>query len=205
MATKIFLIRHGLTLWNHEHRYQGHTDIELSEEGIKQAVALKKRFMNTELQAIYSSDLQRAVKTAEIINEAHQLPLQLFPELREINFGKWEGLTYEQIEKQYPQQLKGWITNPHLIKIPDGECLTMVQERAMRIMRYIGSEHPEGSLIVIAHGVIIATIICGFLRLSVEKMKDYKQDNTAVAMMTIEGNKASLDLFNDLSHLETSF
>ena len=202
MATKVFLIRHGLTLWNHERRYQGHTDIELSEEGIKQAIALKIRFMKTKLQAIYSSDMQRTVKTAEIINEAHQLPLQLFTELREINFGNWEGLTYEQIAKQYPQQLHGWVTTPHLTKIPGGESLMAVQERAMRIMHVIVSKHPEGSVIIVAHGVVIATIICGFLELPIEKMKEYKQDNTAVALMTIEENKASLDLFNDLSHLE---
>lgn len=213
MALKTIFVRHGLTCWNHIRRYQGHTDISLSEDGIKQAYALKKRFSNNHVEAIYSSDLLRAVKTAEIINEAHKLPLLTYPELREINFGIWEGLTFPEIAERYPELVQKWLTTPHLVEIPEGESFSLVQERGMKAMRQIITRQPEGEIIVVAHGVIIATILGGLLEIPLNKLQEYKHDNTAVSIVTLTptvtkqsslGYKASLDMFNDLSHLESS-
>lgn len=213
MALKIFLVRHGLTSWNHVHRYQGHTDIVLSEDGIKQAYALKERFSNTPVEAIYSSDLQRARKTAEIINEAHCLPLHTCPDLREINFGSWEGLTFAEIAERYPELSQKWLTTPHLVELPAGESLAKVQARGMDVMQKIIGGHPEGQVIVVAHGVIIATILGGLLKIPLHQMQEYKQDNTAVSLVTVAPcagkqfpleYEASLELFNDLAHLGSS-
>jgi alpha-ribazole phosphatase len=213
MALKILLVRHGVTSWNHVHRYQGHTDIVLSEDGIKQAYALKERFSNTPVEAIYSSDLLRAVKTAEIINEAHGLPLHTCPELREINFGIWEGLTFTEITKRYPELSQKWLTGPHLVKLPEGENVAQVQARGMEATQQIIASHPDGQVIVVAHGVIIATILGGLLKIPLNKLQEYKQDNTAVSIVSISksngkqislGYQASLETFNDLSHLESS-
>jgi alpha-ribazole phosphatase len=213
MALKIFFVRHGLTSWNHVHRYQGHTDIFLSEDGIKQAYALKERFSNTPVEAIYSSDLQRARKTAEIINEAHRLPLNTCPELREIHFGNWEGLTFSEITERYPELSQKWLTTPHLIELPAGESLAKVQKRGMEVIHHIIARHLKGQVIVVAHGVIIATILGGLLKIPLHKMQGYKQDNTAVSLVTVAPRtgkqfpleyEANLELFNDLSHLESS-
>lgn len=213
MSLKIIFVRHGLTSWNHVRRYQGHTDIVLSEDGIKQAYALKKRFSNTHVEAIYSSDLLRAVKTAEIINEAHSLPLHTCPELREINFGIWEGLTFSEITERYPELIQKWLTTPHLVEIPEGESVIKVQARGMEVTQQIIARHRKGQVIVVAHGVIIATILGGLLKIPLHRIQEYKQDNTAVSIVTVApidakrnspGYQASLEMFNDLSHLESS-
>jgi len=202
VTTQIIFVRHGQTEWNYLSRYQGHTDVVLSEEGIKQAHALRERFKQAKLEAIYSSDLQRAIKTAEIINKEHQLPLQILPELREIYFGEWEGLTHRQIEEQYADLLHQWWTTPHLVQIPGGESLDNVQKRSMRALKKILAQYQSGQIMIVAHGVIIATMICGLLDIPQSRMVEYKQDNTAVTMVTVSPQKATLDYYNDLTHLK---
>lgn len=202
MATNFFLIRHGLTFWNHEHRYQGHTDIELNNEGIRQAQTLKKRFAMEKFDAIYSSDLKRALKTAEIINEIHQLPIQISSELREINFGVWEAHTYRELERDYPELLKIWLTKPELLHIPQGESFAMVRDRAVKLIRNIVLQYSNSTVAVITHGGTIAALICGLLGLSLDNIRKYKHNNAAVTLLTITQDKVILKLFNDLSHLE---
>lgn len=201
MTTKIFLIRHGATFWNHEHRYQGHTDIELNREGIKQAQALKKRFSTETLDAIYSSDLQRALRTAEIINETHNLSVQICPALKEINFGAWEGLTYQDIEKRYPQHLKIWLEKPYLLHIPQGESFYMVRDRATEAIKAIAGKYPNGSVAVVSHGVTIAAVLCGVQDIQLDKIQDYKNKNASVSILTIDNknNDVSLNMLNDFS------
>jgi len=133
MSNSLILIRHGLTIWNHEFRYQGHTDIELSEEGVKQAQALQKRLAGEKLDAIYSSDLSRAVQTASIIAKPHRLELITDSRLREVNFGVWEGLNFKEIESRYPDLLKTWLEAPHNLEIPQGETFMAMHDRALTL------------------------------------------------------------------------
>ncbi len=113
--TKLLLVRHGQTLWNHVARYQGHTDIDLSDTGRTQAKLLSMRLAGVSLQAVYASDLRRALDTARIIAEPHDLAVQALPQLREINFGAWEGLTFKEIKAGYSDNCG------HLARFP-GQC-----------------------------------------------------------------------------------
>ena len=100
--TKLIIVRHGQTLWNLERKYQGHSDIALTDTGLKQAQAVAERLAEEAVAAVYASDLSRAYKTAGYIAAKHNLTVHTVPELREIKFGDWEGLTYEEISVRWP-------------------------------------------------------------------------------------------------------
>ena len=95
--TRITFIRHGQTLWNQLRKYQGHSDIPLNSTGIQQARRVAERLSKETLHAVYSSDLSRAVQTAQAIAQKHELSVQTLGGFREMDFGLWEGLTYEEI------------------------------------------------------------------------------------------------------------
>ena len=203
MTKRLIFIRHGLTLWNHEFRYQGHTDIELSDEGVRQAQSLQKRLAVENIDAIYSSDLSRALQTASIIARPHRLEVVADPRLREVNFGVWEGLNYKEIELRYPELLKVWLETPHLLQVPQAETFLAMQDRALRCIREIIAAKPSGSMAVVSHGGTIAALLCALLEQPLNRMWDYKQKNAAVSILTIDEKGAAAEVINDTSHLES--
>jgi broad specificity phosphatase PhoE len=132
----LLLVRHGETDWNAEGRLQGHTDRPLNEYGRRQAQRLADELAGEELEAIYSSDLARARETAEIVGERLGLPVVLDPDLREKNWGTWEGLT--PVERD-AVELVGESTEEHT-------------ERTLRALRRIAGRHPDGRVLVVTHG-----------------------------------------------------
>ena len=135
--TTLLLVRHGETDWNAEGRLQGQTDRPLSDYGRRQARKLAEELEGEELEAIYSSDLARARETAEIVGERLGLPVELDPDLREKDWGTWEGLTSVERDRV---EFVGETTQAH-------------QERILRALRRISERHPgEGSVLVVTHG-----------------------------------------------------
>lgn len=202
MTKRIYLIRHGITLWNNEFRYQGHTDIELSPEGKTQAQALRQRLQQENITAIYSSNLKRALETAEIINEPHQLEIKINPLFKEINFGVWEGLTYKDLQIKYPEQLKIWTETPHLLKLEKGETFSELRDRALIGIQEVLSFYKEGNILIVSHGGTIASLICGLLKEPLIKMWEYKQKNAALNILRIHDDEVSIEVLNDTSHIE---
>jgi broad specificity phosphatase PhoE len=136
-VTTLLLVRHGETDWNADGRLQGHTDRPLSDFGRRQARELAAELEGDELEAIYSSDLARARETAEIVGERLGLPVELDPDLREKDWGNWEGLTAVERDRV---EFVGESTEAH-------------QERMLRALRRIAERHPgEGRVLVVTHG-----------------------------------------------------
>lgn len=119
--TKIIFVRHGQTEWNVLGRYQGQTDIALSPLGIEQAEKLAAHFPVDKVEAVYSSDLVRAMTTARCVADRFGLTVEPRPELRELNFGDWEGLTYDEIVAKWPDALNNFFQHPDVLEIPHGE------------------------------------------------------------------------------------
>jgi broad specificity phosphatase PhoE len=133
----LLLVRHGETDWNAEGRLQGHTDRPLSDYGRRQARRLAEELVGEELEAIYSSDLARAHETAEIVGERLGLPVALEPDLREKDWGTWEGL--DAVERDRVEFV--------------GESTEAHQERMLRALRRIAERHPgDGRVLVVTHG-----------------------------------------------------
>lgn len=169
--THLYLIRHGSTDWNQQRRYQGHADPPLNEEGRRQAeeagrrLAALLRDYDYPLAAVYTSDLQRAVSTAKIVLEVYRTTsvearalrtspslLRPTPLLREIGFGAWEGLTYDEVYQRWGTLVEYWYRDPGAVTPPGGEPYRRFCRRIERAFRVINARHPEGAVVMVTHG-----------------------------------------------------
>jgi broad specificity phosphatase PhoE len=150
-VTTLLLVRHGETDWNADGRLQGQTDRPLNDFGRRQARTLAEQLAGEELEAIYSSDLSRARETAEIVGERLDLPVELDPELREKDWGTWEGLT--AVERDRVEFV--------------GESAEEHRERTLRALRRIAERHPgDGRVLVVTHGGSIRRVQTAVLGLA---------------------------------------
>jgi len=159
---RLLLARHGLTVANQQHRYIGVSDPPLSDEGLAQAEALAVRLAWEGLTALYSSPLRRALQTAEVIARACGLKAQVEPDLREMDFGCWEGLTRAEIVERYPEQMRAWKMDPTAEPAPHGgESLAQMARRAKAAYDRILARHGDGeTVLIVAHGGVLQALLC---------------------------------------------
>lgn len=158
--TQLCLVRHGQTDWNLEGRYQGQSDVALNEKGFEQARNLAEQLKEQTFNVIYSSDLKRARQTAEPIANALGMKVQLEPRLREINQGKWEGVLVEDIKARYAEVWSRRTEDPANVRPPGGETVREVSMRVYAALDDAARLFPNGQLLIISHGLSIATAIC---------------------------------------------
>lgn len=186
---RIYLARHGETDWNRARRVQGSQNTELNEKGITQACGLADQILEEGLQfdALYSSPQRRALRTAEIISERFNLPVQTDSRLMEINFGKWEGHTWDEIQELYPEEFAYYSEDRWNHCVPEGESHHMLLDRALEALRDIASSNPSDSdILVVSHGALILALRC--------KQRD-EWDWSSLMNYSIPN--ASLTLFDD--------
>lgn len=200
--TRVLLIRHAQSQWNEAGKYQGFSDIALSEKGRLQAKLLRDRLKNTKIHAFYSSDLSRALETAAIVAEPHGLPVNPVPELRELNFGLWEGLTYEEILDNYQSICEQWCLKPGSVAVPQGESFEKLKARAYKALTNLVHNHQEETILVVSHGGTVRSIICAVLDLELDCIWRLRQDNAALNIIDFYENAAIITLLNDCHHLE---
>jgi len=200
--TRLLLIRHGETTWNAEGRYQGQTDVPLNETGRRQAQALAQRLASEEIDAVYASDLRRALETAKIIAAPHSLPVQEDSRLRELCFGVWEGLSYAEIEEQAPDTLAAWRDAPLDNTPPGGETLTQFSERVQAFLDDVKGNHPEQTVLVAAHGGTLRAVLCSALGLSPASYWQFRVSNGSLSDVSLYEEGAILNVLNDTAHLE---
>ncbi|PKM81834.1 MAG: alpha-ribazole phosphatase [Firmicutes bacterium HGW-Firmicutes-14] len=201
-VTRLYLVRHGETQWNRSLRYQGHRDIPLSEEGYSQAQKIARRLSREKLEGAYASDLSRALETAKVIAGFHGLKVKAVPQLKETNFGLWEGLTYSEIDEQFHEVMKGWRSNPRDTKIPGGESLGEVADRCRAGLEQVVKENKGKSVLVVAHGGIIRIAVATVLGMDLNDYWKIKQDNVSLNIIEYyEKDRAILCLLNDTAHL----
>lgn len=152
MDTMLYLARHGETDWNRQGRYQGQLDIPLNTKGREQARALADSLTMIGPGAIWASDLCRARETAEIVALPHQLPVLTHPGLREMDFGEWQGLTWQEVEASFPQVWPRWIRDPASVQIPKAEGVEALESRFNLTLQGICTLYPGQKLIVVSHG-----------------------------------------------------
>jgi broad specificity phosphatase PhoE len=150
-VTEILLARHGETDWNLEHRVQGHTDRPLNATGLEQARALAAELGPEPLVAVYASDLVRARDTAVIVAKTHGLDVVLDPDLREKNFGSWEGLTDVEIRRRFPDASRG--------RWGDAETTEVVAARTIAAIDRIRAVHPSDTVLAVSHGGPLRAIL----------------------------------------------
>ena len=150
--TRIHLIRHGEVVGAGTPRYNGHADVGLTERGVAQYHLMKERLAGIPIAACYSSDLTRCVVGARILGEHFGVKPVLERNLRELNIGIWEGMTWEEIISRYPDQWQARLNDLVNYRVPEGENLIDMNERAMPVIRRIVERHRGEDVLVVAHG-----------------------------------------------------
>ncbi len=148
-------MRHGESTWNREHRIQGQLDPPLSELGRAQAQLVAKRLASSRPEAIYASDLKRALETAAPIAAATGLEVQPRPELREIFLGEWEGLHTAELAERFPEVWARWTSEADWDLVPGGEGAAAFETRVGAAIDGLLDAHPHGNAIVVTHGGVI--------------------------------------------------
>lgn len=151
-SVRLIAIRHGETQWNAEQRVQGHLDSALTQRGIGQSRALAVRLSRERFSVLYSSDLGRAMRTAEIISELTRTPIIRESGLRERNMGIFEGLTKNEMARRFPVEYSDYQRVGHGYRIPQGESGQDRFERSIRVLTEIASRHPGGAIAAVTHG-----------------------------------------------------
>ncbi|MBQ7497392.1 MAG: histidine phosphatase family protein [Selenomonas sp.] len=201
--TRLVLIRHGQTAWNKSGKYQGQSDVALSEEGLEQARCLAEHFPVEKLDAVYASDLSRAMVTAETVAQKFDLDVRPEPAFRELSFGKWEGLTYAEIVAGWPDAMANFLTHPDIMEIPQGESFPQVQQRAMARLKEIVAEHEphDHTVGIFAHGAVLRTILTGIMQMPLSQVWTLSQYNTAVNIVRFDEGRPTVELLNSTAHL----
>jgi alpha-ribazole phosphatase len=203
--TKVIFIRHGQTEWNVTGRYQGQSDVKLTEEGKKQAEKLADNFPVAKVDAIYASDLCRAMVTAETIANKFGLKVQAEPAFRELSFGDWEGLTYQQIVDKWEEAMANFLQHPDILEIPGGESFPAVQQRAMKRLNELIEKHDGQTIVVVAHGAVLRTMLTAALHMPLQYLWSIRQFNTAVNIVRYDSDaNPTVELLNSTAHLGSS-
>ena len=200
---KLTLVRHGATQWNASRRFQGHSDTPLSEEGRAQARALAARLSKERVDAIYASDLSRALETARIVAAPHVLDVRADARLREFAFGAWEGLTWAEIVATRPHLDDASWTKAEFYEPEGGETFALVTAR-MRAFLDDAAAGENGHAVVVTHaGALHAALSAlGLGPAAGEPAPRFSPASlTAVAM---EGGRARLITLNDVDHLDST-
>lgn len=200
-TTRIFLIRHGETEWNRDARIQGHRDIPLNEIGRQQARLLVGRLGGQGIQAVYASDLSRALDTARIALEGLGLEIRATSDLREASFGAWEGMGWNQVETEFPEEVARYRREFGTYAPPGGESLAQVRERAVRAFDRISAENPGATLSIFSHGGPCRAILSKILGMEVRGSRRLGMSNASVHIVEREGKESRVTLLNDTGHL----
>lgn len=162
----IYFARHGETDWNIAKRIQGTTDIALNQTGLEQAKQLAKNLLGKKvnLYKIYSSKQIRAYETARIVGDFLDIPVEQIDGLEEMKLGVWEGHTWKEVEKLYPEEFQYWLNNRRYTRTPSGESYQDVLERVFhaldRIMNESDQENKEGKdILILSHGAVLLTLM----------------------------------------------
>lgn len=193
---RLYLARHGETDWNIEERFQGWADRPLSEIGKRQAAELREFLRSVRFAAAYSSDLQRARRTAEIVLDGRGLEVRQIKGLREMNMGDLDGLTVKDITARHPGALETWRRDPGRCTMPGGESLEMVRERAAAAVEGVAREHREGNVLVVAHHTTNKTILCSLLGIPFSGIHVLRQPPCALSVIDYLDDRAFLRAVN---------
>ncbi len=230
MVTTLFLIRHGETEGSETKRYKGSMDVALSDKGIEQARKaavfvydyLKKNVADRDkgylrdiqketgrpirpsgaakLEAVYCSDLSRAVKSAEKIAGPYECEPVSVPELRERNFGIWENMNFVEIRDRYPVEFNAWADNPLQFSPPGGESTLDLRDRVLPAFDRILDSHSGQCIAIVAHGGINRVLLCHMLGIPLENIFRIEQDYAAVNIIEFWDRYPVVKCMNHVSY-----
>lgn len=201
-ATRVLAVRHGETDWNAALRIQGHTDIVLNERGHWQAAQLARALADEGVQAVYSSDLQRAHQTAQAVATRVGVTVQHEPGLRERHFGAFEGLTFDEVERQWPGDALRWRRREAAFAPGGGESLQDFHARSVAASAALAARHRGQTIVLVAHGGVLDCLYRAAARAALDAPRSWQLRNAAVNRLLHTEAGFTLVGWNDSSHLQ---
>ncbi len=165
MATRVFLARHGEVENHASGVYNGRTDVGITRKGREQMKTVLEKVRDQGISAVYCSTLSRTVEGAELISSALGLDYETLPEIRERNFGEWEGLTDAGIRERYPELYETWKEDVTTVRPPEGETLLDVSERVLKVLGRLVEKHRGEAIVIVAHGGVNRVILAEALKI----------------------------------------
>lgn len=203
MATKVIVIRHCEARGNIDRIFNGHYDGDITENGERQLVQLARRMQTISFDALYSSPLQRAKKTAAAANSGKNLPVQLEDGLMEIHGGVWEGKPWKEFPSLFPEDSEAWNLHPWDFAPEGGESMRHVYARIWDTVTMLAKKNQGKTICCVSHGCAIRNLVCHAKGWPIERLNDVQWcENTALNVLAFDDAwQASLLLENDASHL----
>tara|TARA_A100001037_G_scaffold306857_1_gene357372 strand:- start:38075 stop:38689 length:615 start_codon:yes stop_codon:yes gene_type:complete len=201
---RLYLVRHGETVWNFENRIQGASDVPLNEKGRDQAKSLAIKLQKIQFLKFFSSPLERAIETAKIISMSQHSAITKKDNFAELDQGKLEGLKFQEIQEQFPEFSSKWRIVPGEVRMPGGETLHELQERAWAGIENIYNEFfdEEKPILIVSHNLAIICILSKILGVSLNEFRKFRQHNASVNIIEHDSMRGwSVVTMNDLSHL----
>lgn len=200
---RFIIVRHGETEFNRLNKYQGQFDTPLSSLGVEQAsITAEHIAKNYRIDAIYSSDLSRAVKTAEPIAEAFGIRINTTPAFRELDVGRWTLRTVKEIEKSEPEVVRSYRENLGTFRFPEGESFWEASERALKKFKEIAALHDSQTVLLVSHGGVIRTLLARLQGCPISELNRVKfVPNTSLTIIDYDGENAEILVVGDNSHL----
>ncbi|MFA5865214.1 MAG: histidine phosphatase family protein [Phycisphaerae bacterium] len=201
-VTELIVVRHGQTAWNIQGRHQGHLDSDLSETGIRQAKALADRLSKLSFTAFYSSDLKRALHTAEYIAQKTGHPILADPRLRERNYGIFRGMTVHEIQLQYPDEYGHFISGDPDYVIPEGQSARQKFEAAVQCAKEIVKGHVGERIVIVSHGGVLDALLRHTCGIALSIPRRFKMYNASLNTFFIDDGIWKLNTWGDICHLK---
>ncbi len=198
---RLLLVRHGISEYNSARRFAGYSDVEMSAAGYEQAERLRDRLAGEKIDAVYSSDLRRALVTAEILCSGRNVDIVPCSELREVNYGDVEGLTFPEISRLYPEVAE-LITNFSLqLWFPGGESFTEFIERTSKFLDRLEKHAPEKTILIVSHSGPLRVLLCRLLGIDLVHWRQIRLDNASLSIVETYPQRVIISLLNDTDYL----
>ena len=201
---RLYLVRHGQSEYNVSRKFAGAgSDVALTAAGVRQAELLRDRLASEKIDAVYSSTMKRALSTAGVVSEKHGVEIVSCPELGEINYGAVEGKTFDEVSFEYPLLAKQIYGADPKIRFPGGESFEEFPRRICRFLDRITKYDDAQTVLVVAHGGSIRTLVCRLLDIDINNhWAQIRIDNASLTVLETGKNGTVISLLNDVSHLK---
>ena len=201
MSLRLFVLRHGETVFTRERRFAGWRDVPLSDTGLRQCEAAAAALSDVGVTAVYSSPLERARTSAEAIAKPHRLAVRVEPAFRELGFGEWEGRTRANVATQSAALYETWRSAPETFCAPGGESLTAVANRVTTGIEALRAEHDGESVVLVTHAIVIRLIVLDGLGLGPARLWSIDASPAGITELEYRDDWVTVHRMNTLAHL----
>ena len=201
-VTRVVAVRHGQTAWNAESRIQGNTDIGLDATGLRQAQALADALAGAGIEAIYASDMARALQTAQAVADRTGLAVTADSGLRERGFGIFEGMTHAAVAERWPDLAQRWRQREPGFRPDGGEALADFYARAVGCAERLAARHPGQTIALVAHGGVLDCLYRAATRAALQSPRTWQLGNASINRLLYSAGGFTLVGWNDAMHLD---